>query len=235
MAVERVRITPSNITLKDSSGNIIFDTDRQYLKTGGGTLYAGGNTRSPMVTGQNSITDKTDYGGYVTGFLSNAVSFTQSQNWTFWYYVPKSTTINLKYSEVWVPSGSPAYIYTSPNTRYIYYYNYNTGVRSQTSARFKWQVGRLDNSVTGESYDGIWPILIDSMPVPTNAAGGRYDFEWSANEHLNYTNTVSGVDGYGNAYTTTYNASNYLGTLKPRFHGTFHTRSPVALALAVTP
>ena len=33
MPVERVKITSSNITLKNSSGNVIFNTDYKYLKT----------------------------------------------------------------------------------------------------------------------------------------------------------------------------------------------------------
>jgi hypothetical protein len=51
--VERIKITPSNITTKDASGNITFNTDNFYLKKStDGTFKIGEYSRIPILIGE---------------------------------------------------------------------------------------------------------------------------------------------------------------------------------------
>lgn len=244
--VERVKITPSQILLKDSSGNDTFNTNNYYLKTGSGTLYAGGNTRTPAIYGQNSISDHVDKGYYTPGLFTSAVNFTQAEDKVWVYNVPKATTLRLTFSDDWEAFGN--YL-SSNNTRSINYWNYNTLELSATGYQYRWtvsRIGRISSKTTdnygnasyGESYHAVWPIFLGIPPAPTNPAGGTFELSWTANEHLTWTRTYTSTDNYGNVSTGTYTFNNLFGgnqTLYWRPHGMFTGREPEALSLAVTP
>lgn len=68
--VERVSLTPSNMTVRNASGGIVFSSDNRYLKQdASGVFRVGGYSRSPVIAGQStSISDKTNC-GYFTGFV----------------------------------------------------------------------------------------------------------------------------------------------------------------------
>lgn len=62
MSIERVKITPSLMRLKDSSGNTIFDTNNRYLKTvTNGSLNLANITLGPLPTSWTGL-------GFVSGF-----------------------------------------------------------------------------------------------------------------------------------------------------------------------
>lgn len=229
MATERIKITPSNITIRDASSNILFDTDRKYLKTGSGTLYSGGNTRSPMVTGQNSIGDHTEF-GYFLPIYSNQVNFNAAVTDTTWFILPKCDSYSLVFNPTSADNSEPYYNYTT-SARNMKYYNYNTETTITLPNQFYWHLG-LVNGSTFMAY----PVAINGWPAITNGAGGSLGFPWTANEHtIGLTNTVSGTDSYGNIVTSVYSLTTYLGgnpVLKPM--GFMINRSPVALSLAVT-
>jgi hypothetical protein len=81
--VERIRITSSNITTKDASGNITFSTDRQYLKTDAtGILKAGGYQSVPTPAGYLNVIANSDKGWYCPGI----VNLTYINSSTYYYY-----------------------------------------------------------------------------------------------------------------------------------------------------
>ena len=245
--VEKVKITPSQILLKDSSGTEKFNTNNYYLKTGSGTLYAGGNTRTPAIYGQNTISDHVDKGYYTPGLFTQAINFNQAEDWLWVYNVPKASSLRITFSDDWEAFGNQL---TANSNRTLKYYNYNTlQLSTMTGYEYKWivsRVGRISsrtvdsygNASYGESYFAVWPIFYSTPPAPTNPAGGTYEVSWTANEHLTWTRPYSTTDNYGNVTNGTYTFNTLFGgnqTLYWRIHGMFTGREPEALSLAVTP
>ena len=245
--VERVKITPSKILLKDADGNIKFDTDNLYLKTGSGTLYAGGNVRTPAIYGQNSVIDHTDSGFYTPGLFSPAVNFEQANNKKWVYNVPKSSSLRIRFSDDWETYGNQL---DAPSQRTLQYYNYNTlQLVDLPDYKYIWTIARVGKKSTkstdnygavsyGQWYTAVWPVFLNVPPPPTNPAGGTYEILWTANEHLTWSKTVTGVGAYGVPFSNTYTFNSFFGegtTINWRTHGMFTDRAPEALALAVTP
>jgi hypothetical protein len=256
--VERVKITPSQILLKDADGNVKFNSNTYYLKTGSGTLYAGGYDRAPAIYGQNSVYDHTEFGGYCSGLLSGA--FHPVEDWSYYTNVPKSSNGNVfKY----VPSGGTlvdTVPFRSPNLRYVKYYNYDTKVLSDTYVYFYWAINRWGYGDNGDGgYATIqweaYPELSDyTLPAVTNPNGGTFEFFYTANEYRNWSRTLSGYDPEtGQSYSNTQygrdvyaerssydyeTGQTYTIAASPvyfRRSGIFNTRNPIALSLAVTP
>lgn len=259
--VERVKITPSKIVLKDSTGAVKFNTDSFYIKTGGGTLYAGGYARAPAIYGQNSIYDHTEYGGYCAGILSGVVPTTLTFN--VQANVPKAQS----YTHRSLPSptygGDPLGLpFISPSSRFVEYFNFDTDTASNTNITFYWKIQQYgyvpaDNGEGGTTYGGVqWemePILSNNtLPGQSNPNGGGFRFGFTANEHLNYTTTINSVDENGSPITITQYGSQYYGaqgyvdengqpytvpakTITFRGNAIFNTKDPVSLSLAVTP
>jgi hypothetical protein len=144
--VERVKITPSQIVLKDADGNIKFNTDYAYIKTGGGTIFAGGYDRAPAIYGQNTIIDHTDSGGYVSGLFGGVFYPTQDQN--YYTNVPQATEYQFKIlPDSGTPMGGGRFI--SPDSRFVKYFNYDTRILSNTYTTFYWQIDQYGY----DSYD----------------------------------------------------------------------------------
>ena len=239
--VERVKITPSQILLKDGDGNIKFNTDNYYLKTGSGTLYAGGYGRVPAIYGQNTITDHTNYGSYAPGLFTAAATFNQASTWRYYWNVPKCVSPEFKLVGNWEEAGQSL---SANNIRTLEYFNYDTRVLSSTNITYRWRVARIgqwDGSVDGygnhvlvNHYFAVWPIFSsNTMPEISNPNGGTFEVAWTANEHLSWTYTTS--DNYGNTYNHTGNELFAGQTIQWRPNGIFSKRDPVALSLAVTP
>lgn len=73
MPIERVRIQPDSIIVKNSAGLVKFSTDNKYIKTdNSGQFRAGGFTRCPVVVGSNIIADNLALGGVPIGLISGA-------------------------------------------------------------------------------------------------------------------------------------------------------------------
>lgn len=85
--VERIRITPSNITTKDASGNITFSTDTQYLKTDAtGILKVGGYQSVPTPAGYFGNINDTSKGWYCPSIINIPRIYASS---SFYYPIPK--------------------------------------------------------------------------------------------------------------------------------------------------
>jgi hypothetical protein len=231
--VERVKITPSQIVLKDADGNIKFNTDYAYLKTGSGTLYAGGYDRAPAIYGQNSIIDHTEFGGYTSGLFG--VSFYLYDNMIFYTSVPKST--NVVFRDLGDGSTVQDTEFLAPTSRYLYYLNYDTGQRENTGIIFTWAM----NLFSGNGYKYlVYPKFYSTpqqLPAVTNANGGTFEFDYTANEYKNWTRTVQVESWDGGFYNEEQTANGRVEAYPIEFKrsGIFSTRQPIALSLAVTP
>lgn len=252
--VERVKITPSQILLKDAEGNIKFNTDYAYIKTGGGTLYAGGYQRAPAIYGQNSVTDHPSEGLYTVGFFEG--SFNPAINKRYYWNAPKANLVQFRT----VPDGSGdtgTGTFLSTNVRTLQYFNYDTRVLSNTSITYRWAMTR--RGYNPDSYGNYaylqwqaFPVFSSSVfPEASNPSGGSYEITYQANEHNNWQRTVTTTDEYGNSYTSTQIGVNYYGQrtgsneygtytipAEPIYwvrNALFTKREPVALSLAVTP
>lgn len=253
--VERVKITSSQILLKDSSGNIKFNTDSYYLKTGSGTLYAGGYDRAPAIYGQNSVYDHTDSGQYTAG-LFNGATFSPLINWNYYQNVPKSDSI------IYKSFGQGGALIQPPfasSVRTLKYFNYDTRVLSDTNITYTWQISAYgynpdaEGAYTSTQWE-VSPVFnTNYLPAITNPNGGTYEISYTANEYgswsrtrvitdpeYGYQTTVTeygsqyytarpSVDEFGNSYTTPGQPIYW------RRNGIFSTRNPVSLSLAVTP
>jgi hypothetical protein len=245
--VERIRITPQQIITRNASGNETFNTNNLYLKTDpSGELYAGGNTRSPMIYGQNNVADDTSSGFFAGTTYFYSTFFTGAMTTrVIEYEVPAmSGTPTLVFSNAWIPVQGYR-VFESPTWRSINYYNYNTGTVTNTQGIYKWQLTYFGkNDGLTDSYGNpafsivnlmIYPIISNLPGGPLNPAGGIFQLNYEPSEHSNYTTTV--VDGYGNATVRT------LGQLGPynsalvynRPHSLYSFRNPTLIALAVTP
>ena len=218
--VERIRITPSQILARDGSGNITFNTDYAYLKTGSGTSYVGGYQRVPAIYGTAgtgvSIIDHAEYGGYVSDIKSGETFYPTSTNNHYWY-VPKSDQVTFKL----LPNAGDLIVapFTSPYWRTVQYYNSDTGGYYDTYISYKWAISLwgfdpYDNGYGGTAYSRfewqIYPIFTtDSFPTVTNPSGGAYVLSYSANEWGDYSLTQYGYDDYGNYLPMTYYGLNY--------------------------
>lgn len=257
--VERVKITPSQILLKDSSGNIKFNTDYSYIKTGGGTLYAGGYARAPAIYGQNSIYDHTESGQYATGLLKGTFPATTSHFLAV--KVPKAEGYTFK-NNLTIEGEASGLPFIAPSSRFVEYLNYDTQITSNTNTTFYWKIQQYGYDAFTDS-DGntgyssfrweIEPILNGNiLSGQSNPNGGRFIFRYSANEHLNYSrigyvyDEFSGsvpVTQYGSQFYGPQNVTDEFGnsytipakTIYIRSSSIFSTKTPVALSLAVTP
>ena len=253
--VERVKITPSQILLKDGDGNIKFNTDYAYLKTGSGTLYAGGYDRAPAIYGQNSVYDHTDYGGYCSGLLDG--TFYATQNWNYYTNVPQAP--NYQFRVLGKGGGLITGGFKSNNIRPVKYYNYDTKQLIDINTTFYWQIDQYGYNDYGDGWTvtqwEAYPVLSSNiLPSYGNPNGGTFEITYAANEYATYQRVIGGYDpktGQTN-YTTQY-ASNYFSgrsyydpksgqtivippaTIYFRRCGIFSKRSPTALSLAVTP
>jgi hypothetical protein len=249
---ERIRITPQQIITRNSSGKVTFNTDNFYLKTGSGTLFAGGNTRAPAIYGQNIITDHPVLGGYASGLYSSSQSIGNVQNnstpGSLVYTTPKCSSLVYYFSENW---GFAGIHFTSQTLRTVNVYDWDTN-QMYSGPQFRWGIGpfnRLDSgvfypdpygggsTVYGETRVMIYPIANSSLPPVSAANGVTYILNYTYSELFNASALVTTTDYYGNPVTNTAYIYQYygLGDVRVRPHGVFITRNPVQLSLAVTP
>ena len=253
--VERVKITPSQIVLKDSGGNIKFNTDYAYIKTGGGTLFAGGYQRAPAIYGQNSISDNASLGSYTSNLYSGAtINFGQTQ--TFYWTSPRSSNLQFKFVDHGRDLGQVPF--KSANTRTLRYLNYDTQAFSDTSITYRWVATRYGYGADeyGNPTSIRWVVFPEftslNFPTVANQNGGAFEVSYTGNEYGNWSRTLTSTDEYsnttsttqyGNQFYTSRTATNEYGqtytipaeTMYWRTNGLFTLRNPEALSLAVTP
>jgi len=244
---ERIKITPEQIITRNANGNVTFNTNNLYLKTDpNGELFAGGNTRSPMIYGQNTIADDLN-----SGFFAGTTYFYST------FFTGAASTRSIEY-EVPAMSGTPTIVFSnawdrlawsivfeSPTWRNVNYYNYNTGTVTNTQAIYKWRVamfgrfeGALDqygNRTYSTNILMIYPEISNLPGGPLNPAGGVFRLNYEPNEHANYS--VIQQDEFGNNITFTLSQlapyANSLLHFRP--HSMYAFRNPIKIALAVTP
>jgi hypothetical protein len=249
---ERIRITPQQIITRNASGKVTFDTNNLYLKTGSGTLFAGGNTRAPAIYGQNTITDHPVLGGYAAGLYSSSQSIGNIQNnstpGSLVYTTPKCNSLVFYYSENWGIAGAH---FNSQTVRTVSVYDWDTD-QMYSGPQFTWGIGpfnRLDTAVfNSDGYGGgytsynetrlmIYPVFSSPLPPVSATNGVTYILNYTYSELYNASQVMTFADYYGNPYTQTVYIYNYygLGDVRIRPHGVFINRNPVQLSLAVTP
>ena len=262
--VERIRITPTQILARDAGGNITFNTDYAYLKTGSGTSYVGGYQRAPAIYGTAgtgvSIIDHAEYGGYVSDIKSGETFYPQQTSTHYWY-VPKSNQVTFKL----LPAGATVTQaeFTSPYWRTVQYYNADTYGYSDTYISYKWAIGQFGFDI-GDDGQGsttfsrvewqVYPVFnTNNFPAVTNPSGGAFALSYSANEWGDYSRQYPVYDDYGGTSLVTQYGLNYYTArtaydpdygysynipASPLFwykNAIFCTRNPVAVSLAVTP
>jgi hypothetical protein len=248
---ERIRITPQQIITRNSSGKVTFNTDNLYLKTGGGTLFAGGNTRAPAIYGQDIITDHPVLGGYAAGLYNSSQSIGNVQNnsspGSLVYTTPKCSSLVYYFSENWGFAGNH---FTSQTLRTVNVYDWDTN-QMYSGPQFRWGIGlfnRIDSGVFYPDYGGgstvygesrvmIYPVFSSPLPPVSAANGVTYILNYTYSELFNASQVVTTSDYFGNLYTQTVYITQYynLDDVRIRPHGLFITRNPVQLSLAVTP
>jgi hypothetical protein len=224
---EAIRITPQQIITRNLSGQITFNTDNLYIKTDpNGVLFAGGNTRSPMIYGQNTIGDDQSSGFFAgTSFFASDF-FPTGFSRTIQYWIPNiSSQPRIVFSSNWNQNGS---VFQTPDWRPVVYYDANTAQRSNTQAIYKWAVAYGNNGL-----HSIWPIIFNLPTGPLNPAGGIFELAYSANEHSNYT--IQTTDGYGNVITYRYQDLYGFPQMYSRPHSMYTSRNPIQLSLNITP
>lgn len=188
--VERVRINPDQIILKNASNGTVFDTNRYYLKTDpSGQLKAGGYDKCPSIYGlAGGISDK-NTGWYTSDVITG--TYTREQN--LYMSTPKySSSKIVRGSNITLPATADTYL--SPE-KIAYFNSVNSGLK------FRWAGG---NVVTGTDGDGnsvttkmVW--IQFTFPA-TASSSGYWLFEGAP---LNtWTKTVAG--DYGTSYTANF-------------------------------
>jgi hypothetical protein len=248
---ERIRITPQQIITRNASGKVTFNTDNLYLKTGSGTLFAGGNTRAPAIYGQNTITDHPVLGGYAAGLYSSSQGIGSVQNnsspGSLVYTTPKCNSLIFFNSQNWGFAGTQ---FTSQTLRTVNVYDWDTD-QMYSGPQFRWSIGpfnRIDSGVFYPDYGGgstvygetrvmIYPVFSSPLPPVSVANGVTYILNYTYSELYNASAEVTFADYNGNLYTQTQYITQYynLGDVRIRPHGVFIIRNPVQLSLAVTP
>jgi hypothetical protein len=228
--VERIRITSSNITTKDASGNITFDTDRLYLKTdSGGSLKAGGYQKVPTMSGGYSslvpITN-TDLGM----FCPNTISLQT---------ITSSTSFNYPISRYSV-------IRAGDNT-------YNNGYSSYdpTSDREGFKSAQISLYTSAGEYIGYYNWVATYLYVGQTLTEDTYDpsrwaFQGLAIANLNISNfNFTGIPNFtftnpATWYSTAENST--ISELNPQptdlYLDNFYimtTSEPTSLSLRITP
>lgn len=242
---ERIRITPQQIVARNSSGDITFNTDYNYIKTGSGTLFAGGNTRAPAIYGQNTISDHGYHGGYCTGIQNQQFGSLSAAYGELRYEIPKCNFVTLQFSEKWVEIG-PRFLAPSRNTEFL---NYDTGQQTQLSFVYRFSmlvsmfglIGTEYSDETGSGYYTTqlmaWPNFFDIPPAVTSASGGVYILPVPQGTIKNALRTITYNDEFGNAIVSSQTVEQfyYETPIWVRPHSLFVYRSPTALSLARTP
>jgi hypothetical protein len=104
MTIERVRITPTQITLKDSTNKVVFDTNNQYIRTEpAGNLKL--NTQIPALrfTTYSGIVEASNVQGVILGYITSNYITANGQTPT--YRFPEFTGSLLIASSTYIEGG----------------------------------------------------------------------------------------------------------------------------------
>lgn len=241
MSVERVRITPSKIVLKDASGTEKFNTDNYYLKTDpNGTLKAGGYLKAPMVYGgqaPHGAVRSHDNGWFTGSVIDWQVTLPNGYESDLDLYVPKYDSIKFEKTPY-------AYTYgTYPSVSQAFYFNGNY----VGQFRYEGVVANINGSADGYGnyyLDSFIDIVIEtfSSTYNTSSTGGYFRFPKATVKMVNWTRQVA--DGYGGtvaqpfaSWWRSYNKSGVYYTKPVRFRpfALMTVANPVNLSIAVTP
>ena len=110
MTVERVRITPTQITLKDSSNKVVFDTSNQYIRTEtNGNLRL--NTQMPAIrfTTFGSVVRATNKQGVILGYRK-LIDISQGGQRPSFRFPEFSGTLAIAVSQFSEGGGQPVFV-----------------------------------------------------------------------------------------------------------------------------
>lgn len=235
MSVERVRITPSKIVLKNSSGIETFNTENYYLKTDpNGTLKAGGYLKTPMVYGQGGTVSNHDNGWYTSSIIDWAVDGNTGPTGLN-IYVPKYDQVKIERTP-----------YTYQGEQYpalAQAFQFN-GVNCGTF-RYVGVLGSIDPP-DGEGGYTTYPyidVVIDSIQGSAQTGtSGYFTFPAASANILAWSRQVAfAKGGYGTQYFNIHfranSKSGYYIYRNPKYRpfGIMTTANPVNLSIAVTP
>lgn len=242
MSVERVKITPSSIVLKDSSGNEKFNTSNLYLKTDpGGTLKAGGYDKAPMVYGQgtsgNNPVQNHDNGWFTSAVVDWTISQSTGPTGNLDLYVPKYDLIKLYKTPIYSVSGR----WTGSTQSFTF-----NGVNAGTF-RYDGILANIDGVTDGEggyTYNLYVDIVIVTT-VGSYVSGGPSGYVRFPPPSLamgSWSRPLTDGDGnpYNEPFINQYRSSNkqgyyYYRTIKFLPMALMTTSDPVTLSIAVTP
>lgn len=145
MPIERIKITTSNITTRNSSNTITFNSDYQYIKSGGGQFVTGGQLSAPIFIGHvdqggSYVNNYQSYSGLqITGVgpgvLTPGTGFTVS--------LPKCDELFLSAGAIfsWYPSQTLQLLWSIPlsvdfSTTTAFGTSYPSGVGSRASRHY---------------------------------------------------------------------------------------------------
>jgi hypothetical protein len=213
LPVERIIIKPNEFRTRASNGDTTFWSGNQYLKTDtNGQFKAGGFQRAPAIAGYNTITDRTEYGGYyVDGWIGGNMATVGYSRSGYLPYAPGNDVFTLY-------SGSPP-VMMSPGAFVSDYLSY---------------------SFNGTPNAGTFRIIGDVRGIPNTDGSGGVRPIGAFFKLANFTPIGAGTYVFDVTGSNYYQASNgvlYTGTM-PKFWYTLkfmYTKNPVNLELAVTP
>ena len=215
--VERVRITPSQIILRDSSGNVKFDTNNYYFKTNaGGNFSVSGDRPAVTVygklqTGARRIAYR-DTGWSNTGIYGGYP--TLNQNIEYLYYIPKCNYARIwksehlvtwsQYNSVQTPRNYTQAIYSSSYRPFYTYDGRYPWYDQRYEGLMRWNFGAVYDYTAEDAYGNptmkyrVWPELLIN-PISYSVVGREMRLPMTANEFANWTGTWTQLpDGYGN-------------------------------------
>jgi len=211
--VERVRIEPTRILLKDASSNIKFDTNNYYLRTDPqGTLKVGGYTAAPTVYGQNSIYDHGNGGFTSSIFGGGNPGGTVDITWVI--DIPKSTSTKLVYGNGWTAGGYTPY---KGSIRPLIFYAYNPdgSITSTNIGGYYWK-SEYFNIDSESAMQGAYIQFVniynqDISSLPQVNSSGYFVFNFNRVDAKNWTQTYTYTDEYGGLVTVNNKYSGIIG------------------------
>ena len=217
--VERVRIEPTRILLKDASSNIKFDTNNYYLRTDPqGTLKVGGYTAAPTVYGQNSIYDHGNGGFTSSIFGGGTPGGTVSATWVI--DIPESTSTRLVYGNGWTANPPPLTGGFTPfksSIRPLIFYAYNPdgSITSTNIGGYYWK-SEYFNIDSEYAMQGAYIQFVniynqDISRLPQVNSSGYFVFKFDQVDAKNWTRTYTYTGEYGAVFTANDKYSNIIG------------------------
>lgn len=238
--VERIKITPYNITCKDAYGGETFNTNNAYLKTDpSGQLRAGGYADVPAIYGSaaygaGAISDH-DNGWYPSDVCQGTYSFTD-----LYLNCPTFSQIKLEFGALPLLNnglgGVQSYPYVS--TYRSAWLTWDIHGNPQAS-KFRWKADKYQTSTGNESTATQYIVYVsfefDGAPNPAFGTGGTCHFPYS---NINaWVRERTPEEGWSSNLTFGANemgATGYLHPIEWRNFVVLTLQDPINMSVTVT-